>query len=146
MNPQGRTNRFIRRGKNRAAELVDKRTARCRSLSLRSSAYRRLLSLRLFKPLTGSAHAPPIKGIRADVGSQINMINLNDNEIYDALQKIKDGLNKYCLIQNNFWKCNVKEDLLFQTKFNGFYRIRRNAVWRNHLLKGDVVPIFPLTA
>ncbi|MFH1672288.1 MAG: hypothetical protein ABIF87_02505 [Pseudomonadota bacterium] len=48
--------------------LTDKRTARCRSLLLRSSAYRRLLSLRLFTPLTGSAHAPPIKGVRADSG------------------------------------------------------------------------------
>ena len=47
---------------------TDKRTVSSASLRTRP-AYRRLSSFAL-TPLTGSAHAPPIKGVRADCDSQ----------------------------------------------------------------------------
>ncbi len=48
--------------------LTDKLTVSCASLRTRS-AYRRLLSFAP-TPLTGSAHAPPIKGVGADCASR----------------------------------------------------------------------------
>lgn len=58
------------------------------------------------------------------------MIELNENKILKALSKIHDGLNRYSWIQNNCQICNVAESEDFQLKFNAFYRVRRNALWR----------------
>lgn len=57
-----------------AAELSDKLTVSSASLRTRS-AYRRLLSSTRTPP-EGSAHAPPIKGVRADCASSIKNMNV----------------------------------------------------------------------
>jgi hypothetical protein len=55
---------------------------------------------------------------------------LTEPTIDEALSKIGVGLQKYCWIQNNIHKCDVSLDPTFQTRFNGFYKVRRDAVWR----------------
>ena len=40
------------------------------------------------------------------------------------------GLEKYSFIINRFHKVDVSKDIFFQTKFNGFYRVRRGKEWR----------------
>lgn len=54
----------------------------------------------------------------------------SDEEIKEALIKVRPGLLKYCLIQEKFLLVDVRKDLFFQKKFNGFYRVRRGQVWR----------------
>ncbi len=39
-------------------------------------------------------------------------------------------LNKYNYIKENIYKCDVSKNIDFQTKFNSFYRVRRNKKWR----------------
>ena len=57
---------------------------------------------------------------------------LTENQVDKALPKVEDGLRKYCWIQENFQRCDVSKDWNFQTKFNDFYKVRRNARWRLH--------------
>ncbi len=57
---------------------------------------------------------------------------ITENQVDTALPKIKEGLRKYCWIQENFQRCNVSKDPNFQTRFNGFYKVRRKAHWRLH--------------
>lgn len=40
------------------------------------------------------------------------------------------SLDKYNYIKDNLLKCNVSKDKEFQTKFNAFYRVRRDEKWR----------------
>ncbi|MBE7084984.1 MAG: hypothetical protein E7368_02890 [Clostridiales bacterium] len=42
----------------------------------------------------------------------------------------KRGVQKYAEILQMFPNVNVKTDKVFQKKFNGFYRVRRNADWQ----------------
>ncbi len=58
------------------------------------------------------------------------MINITKEQINAAIPKVKDGLDKYYNIQNNFNNINIEQDRNFQTKFNGFYKVRRNYEWR----------------
>ena len=58
------------------------------------------------------------------------MINITKEEINLAIPKVKEGLKKYYLIQEKFNNINFQKDLIFQKKFNGFYKIRRDAEWR----------------
>jgi hypothetical protein len=60
------------------------------------------------------------------------MLELTEKRILDALPHIKVGLQRYSWIQNNVQSCDVSKDKNFQTKYNGFYRVRRNAIWRSH--------------
>ena len=62
----------------------------------------------------------------------MSMINIAEIDIDKALCKINEGLRKYCRIQNRFSRCDVRNDLQFQTMFNGFYKIRRNSAWREN--------------
>ena len=55
---------------------------------------------------------------------------LTVQQIDEALGRIHDGLRKYCWIQTNFKECDVSEDRLFQTRFNGFYKVRKPDQWR----------------
>lgn len=41
------------------------------------------------------------------------------------------ALDKYNYIKENIYKCDVSNDIDFQTKFNSFYHVRRNKKWRN---------------
>ena len=40
------------------------------------------------------------------------------------------ALDKYNYIKDNLYKCDVSKDTEFQTRFNAFYRVRRNDSWR----------------
>ena len=61
---------------------------------------------------------------------EADMITLTGQDIDKALGRIADGLCQYIWIQSRFQHCDVSTDLVFQTAFNGFYRVRRNADWR----------------
>jgi hypothetical protein len=59
------------------------------------------------------------------------MIALDKGGIEQALPLIYVGLEKYCRIQAALSRVDVAHDQAFQTLFNGFYRVRRNAAWRS---------------
>lgn len=40
------------------------------------------------------------------------------------------ALDKYNYIKENLYKCDVSKDTEFQTRFNAFYRVRRDEKWR----------------
>lgn len=40
------------------------------------------------------------------------------------------ALDKYNYIKDNLYKCDVSKDNEFQTRFNAFYRVRRDEKWR----------------
>lgn len=40
------------------------------------------------------------------------------------------ALDKYNYIKDNLYKCDVSKDIEFQTRFNAFYRVRRDEKWR----------------
>ncbi|MHC4756462.1 MAG: hypothetical protein ACYTBP_15115 [Planctomycetota bacterium] len=101
--------------------MYDKRSARCRSLSLRSSAYRRLLSLRLFTPLTGSAHAPPIKGVRADSGVAPPQASLRRFAILAAQQPTLGGVilgveGPFAATKRRISGCRSAKSLLYEER------------------------------
>lgn len=58
------------------------------------------------------------------------MITLTETQIDDALTRLEKGLRKYCWIQDNLHRAGVDQDKEFQTRFNDFYKVRRNAGWR----------------
>lgn len=58
------------------------------------------------------------------------MLLLSETEIDTAADRCASGLSKYLWLQNRFPRCDVREDETFQRRFNGFYRVRRNAEWR----------------
>ena len=39
------------------------------------------------------------------------------------------ALDKYNYIKDNLYKCDVSKDNEFQTRFNAFYRVRRDDKW-----------------
>ena len=45
------------------------------------------------------------------------------------------SLEKYNYIRNNLYKCDVSKNPEFQKNFNAFYRVRRNAKWRNNFYR-----------
>lgn len=57
------------------------------------------------------------------------MLNLADDEIDVALARVPPGLEKYRWIQDRARICDVSTDSVFQRRFKGFYRIRRNDAW-----------------
>lgn len=57
-------------------------------------------------------------------------INLTKTQIDAALPKVAVGLDKYLWLQDNLYKRDVAEDAEYQRKYNGFYKVRRNEVWR----------------
>ena len=58
-------------------------------------------------------------------------INIIESQIQDALPKIEKGLNQYCWLQKRYNIEDVSKNIIFQTKFNAFYRVRRNELWRS---------------
>jgi len=58
-------------------------------------------------------------------------IEMTEQQVDDALGKIQVGLSTYCRIQDKFRKCDVSNDHDFQILFNGFYKVRRDAKWRD---------------
>lgn len=55
---------------------------------------------------------------------------MTESDIDNALLKVEIGLCKYCWIQEQFHKNDVTSNREFQKKYNGFYRVRRNAQWQ----------------
>jgi hypothetical protein len=55
-----------------------------------------------------------------------------DEAIIDrALPLVSVGLEKYCRLQADLPMTDVSRDREFQSRFNGFYRVRRNADWQS---------------
>ncbi len=59
------------------------------------------------------------------------MISVSELQIDEALSKVKAGLERYCWIQGNLQRCDVVSDHIFRSRFNHFYRVRRNGSWQN---------------
>lgn len=66
------------------------------------------------------------------IGASASMAILSVADVDGALPRIEAGLRKYCWIQDNFLQCDVSRDRTFQKRFNGFYKVRRNAEWQRH--------------
>lgn len=59
------------------------------------------------------------------------MIQLDKAAIEQALPLVSVGLEKYRWLQAALATTDVAHDRAFQTRFNGFYRVRRNASWQS---------------
>lgn len=59
------------------------------------------------------------------------VIQLDEATIERTLPLVSEGLEKYCWLQAALATTDVANDRGFQTKFNGFYRVRRNAAWQS---------------
>lgn len=59
------------------------------------------------------------------------MLNLTKAQIDAALPRISVGLAKYTWLQSELPGRDVSRDIEYQKRFGGFYRVRRNAAWRN---------------
>lgn len=60
----------------------------------------------------------------------ISSIAMTEERVEAALARVEPGLRKYCWIQERFGGSDVSRDALFQTRFNDFYRVRRDDAWR----------------
>ena len=62
------------------------------------------------------------------------MIQISKKEICIALEKpeLKVGLDKYVYIQKNLHQVDWSQESPFWTKFNGFYKVRRNRTWQQY--------------
>ena len=63
------------------------------------------------------------------------MIHLNANCLMEDLLARSMGLNTYAEIMDAAQNKDVSSDTAFQHAFNGFYRVRRNAEWREYYYK-----------
>jgi hypothetical protein len=59
------------------------------------------------------------------------MIQISKKQIDSALPKVTVGLEKYLYLQSSYKNVNIAKDVDWQTRFNGFYKIRRNKEWRD---------------
>lgn len=59
------------------------------------------------------------------------MIHLTDADIRQVLPLVAKGLETYSRLQSSLATTDVAADREFQTMFNRFYRVRRNAEWRS---------------
>ena len=57
-------------------------------------------------------------------------IRLDDDALERALPLVAPGLEKYCWLREAVQRTDVSRDREFQRRFNGFYRVRRNASWQ----------------
>ena len=67
------------------------------------------------------------------VGSRGTMkacASLTRDEIGSALDRLEAGLQSYLWPQRRVGLCDVSTDAQFQTRFDAFYRVRRNSSWR----------------
>jgi len=58
------------------------------------------------------------------------MLMLAETAIQHALENLEPGLRQYEWLQANVLQRNVATDVVFQTKFDAFYRVRRASNWR----------------
>jgi hypothetical protein len=59
------------------------------------------------------------------------VLELDKADIDKALPIIQNGLEKYWRIQKELMETDVAEDRGFQTRFNAFYKVRRDKDWRS---------------
>ena len=57
-------------------------------------------------------------------------IELDREGIDQALPRVLAGLQKYGWLQTELRRRDVSRDREYQKRFNGFYRVRRNAQWQ----------------
>jgi hypothetical protein len=63
-------------------------------------------------------------------------IRLTRTDILKALPKVTEGLGKYLCIQALVEQASdLTQDAIFQKRYNGFYKVRRNEEWRRHYYK-----------
>lgn len=60
---------------------------------------------------------------------------LTETEIEAAVGRIGVGLRKYLWLQTEVGRRDVSRDATFQRRFNGFYRVRRDAEWRERYFR-----------
>jgi hypothetical protein len=58
---------------------------------------------------------------------ETNVIQLDEAAIEQALPLVSVGPEKYCRLQSVLATTDVAHDRAFQTRFNGFYRVRRTS-------------------
>lgn len=58
-------------------------------------------------------------------------LKLTIEQVEAALPRVSVGLAKYTWLQNELLVRDVSRDAEFQKRFGGFYRVRRNAAWRD---------------
>ncbi len=59
------------------------------------------------------------------------MIHIDAKKVIETRIAESMGFGKYKQIMEMVWKTDVSSDLDFQRAFNAFYKVRRNAEWRN---------------
>ena len=59
-------------------------------------------------------------------------MTINPNLVIEERLAAGFGLEQYANIIWQMPLINVASDILFQTKFNAYYRVRRNAEWRRY--------------
>lgn len=57
-------------------------------------------------------------------------IGLDRRAIDMALPRVANGLTKYLWLQQELHDRDVARNREYQTRFSGFYRVRRNSAWR----------------
>jgi hypothetical protein len=63
-----------------------------------------------------------------EMASEINLTSL---QVSQSLSTLERSLRQYIWLQKRFnEKRRIDSDIEFQTKFNGYYRVRRSAKWR----------------
>jgi hypothetical protein len=58
-------------------------------------------------------------------------INIDERQTSQALRSAGRGLEKYVWLQSELRHRDVSRNREYQTRFTGFYRVRRNARWRS---------------
>ena len=59
-------------------------------------------------------------------------MTINPNAVIEERLAAGFGLEQYTNIVRQMPLVNVASDIPFQTKFNAYYRVRRNAEWRRY--------------
>jgi len=68
---------------------------------------------------------------RSRYADEMMPIHLNHAGIDEALPRVSTGLRKYEWLQAELYRRDVSRDREYQTRFNGFYRVRRNTKWQH---------------
>lgn len=63
-------------------------------------------------------------------GGNAPVVQLDATQVREALRKVAAGLQKYSWLQAELRQRDVSHDGEYQRRFNGFYRVRRDAGWR----------------
>lgn len=70
----------------------------------------------------------PERAILAIMGG---MRSITADQVQAALGRLASGLDRYVWLQRQLGLCDVSTNNIFQTRFNGFYKVRRDSSWRS---------------